>query len=118
MGILVVGAERVEEGVDHLRRNLVGMTQETRNKADPRIRSRWKQVHSSLEGAELKLRPIVRRFKPASEKLERDTRVLVERAQIRTRVFLSRMIGSTIAGLETIKRNLDNDYRKRIRGAA
>ena len=116
MGILVVGAERFEEGVDHLRRNLVTMTEETRSKAEPRIRSTWKQMHSALEGAEIKLRPVVRRIKP--EKLERDTKIFVVRAQTRTRLLLSEMIGNTITGLEKIKRNIDVDYRKRIRGAA
>jgi hypothetical protein len=94
LGVLVSGAVKVEEGVERLKRDAHAITQETRARANARLRPTWTNVRKSLKGPRAK--PIIRRIKPLPNKLEHDAKALLERAEFRTRVTLTGIIERTI----------------------
>jgi hypothetical protein len=104
---LVSGAVKVEEGVERLKRDAVAITEETRSKANATLRPTWTNVRKSLKGPRAK--PIIRRIKPLPNKLEHDTKAILDKAEFRTRVALTGMIERTIVELEKVKRKLDRD---------
>lgn len=115
LGVLVSGAVKVEEGVEHLKRNALAITEETRAKANARLRPAWTNLRESLNGPRAK--PIMRRIEPLPNKLEHDAKALLDKAEFRTRVKLSGMIERTIMELERVKRKLDHNSQ-RLLGAA
>lgn len=115
MGVLVSGAVKVEEGVERLKRNAFAITGETRTKAKARLRPAWTNVRASLNGPRAK--PIIRRIEPLPNKLEHDAKVLLDKAEFRTRVALTGIIERTILELEKVKRKVDQNPQ-RLRAAA
>jgi hypothetical protein len=115
LGVLVSGAVKVEEGVERLKRDALAITEETRAKAEARLRPTWTNVRRSLKGPRTK--PIIRRIEPLPDKLEHDAKGVLHKAEFRTRGALTGIIERTIVELEKIKRKLDQNPR-RILGAA
>lgn len=115
MGVLVSGAVKVEEGVERLKRNAHAITEETRAKANARLRPTWTNVRESLNGPRAK--PIIRRIEPLPNTIERDAKALLDKAEFRTRVTLNGIIERTIAELEKAKRKLDKNPQ-RLKGFA
>ena len=115
LGVLVSGAVRLEEGVERLKRNALAITEETRAKANARLRPTWTNFRESLNGHHAK--PIIRRIEPLPNKLEHDAKALLHKAEIRTRVALTGIIERTIVALEKVKRKLDQNHQ-RLLGAA
>jgi len=115
LGVLVSGAVKVEEGVERLRRNAHAITEETRAKANARLRPTWTTVRKSLHGPRAK--PIIRRIEPLPNKLEHDAKALLDKAEFRTTVALTEIIERTIVKLEKVKHRLDQNP-PRLRGAA
>lgn len=107
MGVLVAGAVKVEEGIDRMKRNLRTMTRETKARADTQIGPAWRDVKNSLWGKGAHLIPVLRKIKPFPKQLEHDTKVFVDRAEVRARMALTGMIERTITELEEVKRRLD-----------
>jgi len=115
LGVLVSGAVKFEEGVGRLKRNALAMTQETRAKANARLRPTWTTVRKSLHGPRAK--PIIRRIEPLPNKLEHDAKALLDKAEFRTTVALTGIIERTIVELEKVKHKLDQSP-PRLRAAA
>lgn len=115
LGALVSGAVKVEEGVERLKRNALAITEETRAKANARLRPTWTNLRESLNGHRAK--PIIRRIEPLPNKLEHDAKALLDKAEFRTRVKLTGIIERTIMELERVKRKLDHNSQ-RLLGAA
>lgn len=115
LGVLVSGAVKVEEGVERLKRNALAITEETRAKANAKLRPTWTHVKGSLNGPRAK--PIIRRIEPLPNKLERDAKALLDKAEFGTRVALTGIVERTIVELEKVKRKLDQNPQ-RLRGAA
>ena len=116
MGILVTGAVKVEEGVDRLKRNVRTITEEARSRAGARLKPTWAHVRSSVENPRVK--PIIGRMKPIPDRLERDTKILLDKAECRTRTALTRIIDGTIVELEKVKHRLSQDSQRRWHAAA
>ena len=112
MGVLVSGAVKVEEGVERIKRNALTITEETRAKANARLRPTWTNVRESLNRPRAK--PIIRRIEPLPNKLEHDTKALLDKAEFRTRVALTGIIERTIVQLEKAKRKLDRDPKRLV----
>ena len=112
MGVLVSGAMKVEEGVERLKRNAIAITEETRAKANARLRPAWTNVRGSLNGA--RARPIMRRIEPIPNKLEHDAKALLDGAEFRTRGALTGIIERTIVELEKVKRRLDRNPQRLV----
>jgi len=112
MGVLVSGAMKVEEGVEHLRRNALAITEDTRARANARLRPTWTTVRKSLNRSRAK--PIIRRIEPLPNKLEHDTKALLDRAEFRTRVALAGVIERTIVELEKAKCKLDRNPKRLV----
>ena len=115
MGVLVSGAVKVEEGVERLKRNAHAITEETRAKANAKLRPTWTNVRESLKG--LRAKPIMRRIEPLPNKLEHDAKALLDEAEFRGRVALNGIIERTITELEKVKRKLDQNPQ-RLKGFA
>lgn len=113
MGVLVSGAVKVEEGVERLKRDVHAITQETRAKAEAKLRPTWTNARESLKGPRTK--PIIRRIEP--NKLEHGAKALLHKAEFRTRTGLTGIIERTIVELEKVKRKLDQNHQ-RLLGAA
>jgi len=115
LGVLVSGAVKVEEGVKRLKRDALAMTEETRAKAEARLRPTWTNVRKSLKGPRTK--PIIRRIEPLPNKLEHDAKAFLHKAEFRTRAALTGIIERTIVELEKVKHKLDQNPQ-RLLGAA
>ena len=87
MGILVAGAEKVEEKVGHLRINLRIVT-DTLGRVDARIKSRWVTIQ---------------------EHFEKDDQVTLRITILRGKRVLKQIIESTIHELEKLSRRLETD---------
>jgi hypothetical protein len=101
---------KVEEGVEHLKRNALAITEEARAKANTRLKPTWTNVRESLHGPRAK--PIIRRIEPLPNKLEHDAKALLDKAEFRTTVALTGIIERTIVELEKVKRKLDQNPQK------
>jgi hypothetical protein len=110
LGVLVSGAVKVEKGVKRLKRDALAITEETRAKANARLRHTWTNVRESLNGPRAK--SIIRRIEPLPNKLEHDAKVLLDKAESRTRVALTGIIERTIVALEKVKRKLDQNPQR------
>lgn len=111
MGLLVSGAERIEHGVEHLKRNLQSLTNGTRARADPRVKSAWQEARSSMEGAKAEIKPLM-------QKVEYQSKTFLDRAEVRARYVMMDVINGTIQELEKIKRELERSASKPSGGAA
>ncbi|MGD0690194.1 MAG: hypothetical protein ABSA50_10535 [Candidatus Bathyarchaeia archaeon] len=107
LGVLVSRAVKVEECVERLKRNALAITEETRAKANVRLRPTWTNVREALNGPRAK--PIIRRIEPLPNKFEHDAKALLDKAEFRTRVALTGIIERTIVALEKVKRKLDQN---------
>lgn len=58
MGILVVGAERVDEWVEQLKRKFLTMKEKAKVSVDPHMRSSWKITKHYLGANGIDLSPI------------------------------------------------------------
>ncbi len=112
MGILVLGAQKVEEGARYLKTNLQDITQESRARAEPRLRAAWKQARSSLEGKGGHLRPVRRKVEDLRDQLSHHATKSLEEVETRARKALKRMIENTIDELEKVKRSLERDSER------
>jgi len=112
LGVLVSGAVKVEEGVERLKRNALAITEETRTKANARLRPTWTNVRKSLNGYRAK--PIMKRIEPLPNKLEHDGKALLGKAEFRTRAALTEIIERTIVELEKAKGKLDRNDRRLV----
>jgi hypothetical protein len=111
LGILVVGAEKVEAGVEDLKRNLRTMTEETRAKVkgDQSLRTTWHELTSSVNGTRSHLQPVIRKVEPYRGKLAHGTKVFLNKTETRARRTLRGTIERTIDELEKLKRRLDDN---------
>jgi len=116
LGVLVTGAVKVEEGVDRLKRNVRTIAEGTRSRAGVKLKPAWTHVKSSLENPRVK--PIIRRMEPIPNRLERDTKILLDKAEFRTRAVLTRIVDGTIVELEKVKHRLSQDSQRRWHAAA
>ena len=107
MGILVVGAEKVEREVEQLKRNLKTLTTESRTRNVAQMHIRWNDVKSSVEGTRARLATVTRRIQPFRNRLENETETLLHRTNINARMMLLGTIDTTIAALEKARRKLD-----------
>lgn len=105
MGILVEGAQRVEESVEHLKTNL----QETRARAEPQLRASWKHARSSLGHKRSSFRPMRRKVDTIRHHLRHHSGVTLDRAETRARLTLKHMIENAIDELEKMKRSLERE---------
>lgn len=112
LGILVDGAQKVEEGVHYLKVNLQDITQETRARAKPRLRATWKHARSSLEGKGGHLRPVRRKVENLRDQLSHHPTMSLDDAETRARKTLKRMIENTIDELEKVKRSRERDSER------
>lgn len=111
MGLLVSGAEKIEEGMEHLKRNLRLLTKETKARTDPHVESAWKGARSSVEGAKAEIKPLL-------QKVEYQSKAFLDRAEVRARYMVMDVIDGTIQELEKIKRELERSGTKPSGGAA
>ncbi len=109
MGILVDGAQKVEEGVEHLKTNLQEITRETRARAEPRLKASWKHARNSLDHKGGRFRPVRRRFHTIRHQLRHHRGVTLDRAETRARMTLKHMIENAIDELEKMKRSLERE---------
>ncbi len=112
MGILVDGAQNVEEAVHYLRTNLEDIAQETRVRAEPRLRATWMRARNSLEGKSDHLKPVRRKVENLRDQLSHHSTVALDKAETRARRTLKRMIENTIDELEKVKRSLERDSER------
>ncbi len=112
MGVLVVGARKVEKEVERLKTNLREITEETRAKAEPKFKRTLKEARGLIEGKESRLKPVRRRVEDVREHLSRNASVTLNKAKARGRVTLKRIIERAIDELEKAKRNLDRDSER------
>ena len=110
LGILVVAAEKVEAGVKGLKHNLRTMGEETkaRMKRD-QLRTSWHELRNSMSGTKSHLRPVIRKAEPYKTKLGHETKLFLDKAEVRTRRALTETIECTIDQLEKAKRRLNHD---------
>jgi hypothetical protein len=111
LGILVVGAEKVEAGVEDLKRNLKTISKETKAKVkgDQGLRTTWHELTSSVNGTRSHLKPVIRKVEPYGGKLKNGTKVFLSKTEIRARRTLRGTLQRTIDELEKLKRRLDDD---------
>lgn len=113
LGLLVNGAAMVEEEVERLKRNLSTITSETRIKAGAGMKSTWRDVSNSFEGAKVRLGPAGRGVEPYQRKLSKGTKAFLGKAETRARIMVGRTIDRTIVELEKVRRRLGEDSRDR-----
>jgi chromosome segregation ATPase len=115
MGVLVVGAAKVEEEMDRLKRNLRAVALETKAKAkrDQGLAAAWQQVEHSLDEAQAQINQVVRKIEPHQAGLQthlrQGTKSFLDTAEVRARRTTKRMIERAIEELERLKRRLDKD---------
>ena len=112
MGILVDGAQKVEEGAHYLNTNLQDITQETRARAEPSLRATWKHARRSLESKEGQLRPVRRKVEDLRDQLSHRTAMSIDKAETLAKLALKQMIENTIDELEKVKRSLERDSER------
>jgi hypothetical protein len=107
LGILVFGAEKVEEEAEYLKRNLLTATKRVMVSANPHTRSTWKSAKRVLEATGTHVNPLKRRIESFQAKLGHRTEMLVPRIEIRMRKALAAIIDNMIGLLEKVERRLD-----------
>jgi hypothetical protein len=114
MGILVSGATRVEEELEDLKRNLMGLTE---GNANPRVNRTMKRAKRSLHRARIGLSVMIERSRPVGKRIENETRQFLHRTNIHSRILLVTEIDRTIAELERFRQKLDRVPLDNLRSA-
>jgi hypothetical protein len=107
MGVLVNGADKVEQSLKRVKRKARSINNRTKNNANAKLGRTWTWFENSLKSSPAK--PYVTGVKPLRDQLDRDVRAFVKRVNSRTRTELKGLIDRTIVELEKAKRKLDHD---------
>ncbi len=108
MGILVSGAERVEQEVEQLKRNFKNFTMEKGAGTGARLGLGGNTTKGFMKSAQTRLELMNRKAQPFLNQLEHDTRTLLHRINVRARMLLLDTIDRTIVELDRARQRLRN----------
>ena len=101
MSVLVIGAEKVEQQVEHITQNLQSITEKPRARLNARARSTWKDLKTSLDTG------LIRRTALLRSRFGYKSRTLQHKTESWVRKMLTRMIDIAIDALERVRQKLN-----------
>jgi hypothetical protein len=104
MGVLVDGAVNVEQSLARAKRKARSISDRAKSNAKAKLGPTWAKVGNALGSSS---KPYTTGVKPLRDRLGRDVRVFLKRANSRSRAELTGLIDKTIVELERAKRKLD-----------
>ena len=108
MGVLVVGAEKIEHKIASLKQNLRTVSEEVMANAEAQIRPAWKDVRNSC-GNEFHTKVMIQKINPLRNQVVQGTQAFLNNAEDRARIMAETIIENTILDLEKLKRRLQNN---------
>lgn len=112
LGLLVVGAQKIEAEVERLRTSLRGLTGQTRAKAEPKLRESLTEARRLIEGKGNGSSQVMKKVEDVRNHVGRKAAATLNEAEAQSRIALRRVIERAIDELEKAKRRLDRNTER------